>query len=178
MKKSWSVIRYYLWFLMFLVVAFFICKCTYGSCSGGSNDTIRVDSIVRHDTVIIVKHDTLPAEKGETVIRYVSFPCKPDTVYKNGNADSLTFPVVQKTFSDDSTYTAYVSGVKYENLPKLDSISIRQREIVNTVVKTITIQKQRSRWSIGLQGGYGFGMQSRSFEPYVGFGVNYALFPP
>ena len=90
----------------------------------------------------------------------------------------MTFPVVQKEYSDDSTYTAYVSGLRYNQWPKLDSIIVRQREITNTIAKTITLQKKHSRFSVGLQAGYGYGFQYRGFEPYVGVGVNYALFPP
>ena len=176
MKKI-SVIGKYIWLLLFLCAGFLICKCTSRCCGGGeSPDTLRVDSIVKHDTIYIEKHDTLPREKGEKVIRYVKIPYYiTDTVQAK---DSIQMQIVQKTFSDDSTYTAYICGVKYDNLPKLDSITIRQREIINTIEKTITIQKQRSRWSVGLQGGYGIGLQSRSFEPYVGIGIGYALFPP
>lgn len=90
----------------------------------------------------------------------------------------MTFPVVQRQYSDDSTYTAYVSGLRYNQWPKLDSIIVRQREITNTITKTVTLQKRRSRFSVGLQAGYGYGFQYRGFEPYVGIGVNYALFPP
>ena len=176
MKRKVTILGQYLWLVMFLAVGFIICKCSCVSCKGGDNDTLSVDSIVRHDTVYITKHDTLPAEKGETVIKYVTIPCKPDTIQLQG--DSLTLPVVQKVYSDDTTYTAYVSGLGYENLPKLDSIAVRQREIINTIEKTITIQKKRSRWSVGFQAGYGLGLQSRTLEPYVGVGVGYALLPP
>lgn len=175
MKKI-TILGQYLWLVMFLAVGFIICKCSCVSCKGGDNDTLSVDSIVRHDTVYITKHDTLPAEKGETVIKYVTIPCKPDTIQLQG--DSLTLPVVQKVYSDDTTYTAYVSGLGYENLPKLDSIAIRQKEIINTIEKTITIHKKRSRWSVGFQAGYGLGLQSRTLEPYVGVGVGYSLLPP
>jgi hypothetical protein len=171
--RNISVIGKYVWLLLFLVAGFLICKCTSRCCSGGSNDTLRVDSIVKHDTIYIEKHDTLPQEKGEKVIKYVKIPYYiNDTVYAK---DSIQMQIVQKTFSDDSTYTAYVCGIKYENLPKLDSITIRQRDIINTVVKTITVQKKRSRWSVGLQGGYGYGLGYKGFEPYVGFGVEYTL---
>jgi hypothetical protein len=181
MKKN-SVIGKYIWLLLFLFAGFTLCKCTSRCCGGSEvNDTIRVDSIVKHDTIFVEFRDTLPAEKGETVIKYVTIPCKQDTVNNKNDSvrsDSLRVAVVQKKFSDDSTYTAYVSGLKYKELPKLDSITVRQRDIINTIVKTITIKEKRSRWSIGLHGGYGLCLQSRSFEPYVGFGINYALFPP
>lgn len=171
-------------FIATALLSFLVCRC---ACSGNSsgNDTISVDSTFVSDTVFVEVHDTLPQAKGETIIKYITIQApKPET----GTSDvaiqdslpevGITLPVVQKVYSDDSTYTAYVSGLKHDDLPKLDSIITRQRIITNTIEKVITIQKKRSRWSVGLQGGYGFGMKSRQFEPYVGIGVSYAIIPP
>ena len=161
--------------------------------------SVRIDSI--RDTTYVYVHDTLPVVKNEHIVEYIKVPVsdlsacldenvdnKHDSTCLNGAAvgaavqkccnDSMTFPVVQKEYSDDSTYTAYVSGLRYNQWPKLDSIIVRQREITNTITKTVTLQKRRSRFSVGLQAGYGYGFQYRGFEPYVGVGVNYALFPP
>jgi hypothetical protein len=88
----------------------------------------------------------------------------------------MTFPVVQRQYSDDSTYTAYVSGLRYNQGPKLDSIIVRQREITNTITKTITIQKKPSRLSVGLQAGYGYGFLHKGFEPYIGIGFTWNPF--
>lgn len=144
----------------------------------GQKDTlsIRVDSV--SDTVYVEKHDTIPVERERKVLCYVEIPVPLPSDGVSEDSGTITLPVVQKTYSDDSTYTAYVSGVDYQQWPKLDSITIRQREITNTITKTITIQKKHSRWNVGLQAGYGYGLQYRGFEPYVGIGVGYALFPP
>jgi opacity protein-like surface antigen len=104
------------------------------------------------------------------VVSYVKVPAPTDSAEK----DSIPMEVVQRTYSDDSTYTAYVSGIKYQDLPKLDSIITRQRQVTNTITKTITIQKKPKRWHIGLQAGYGYGLVSRQLEPYVGAGVGYS----
>ena len=149
-------------------------------CNGGQRDTIsvRIDSV--KDTVIVEVHDTVPSIKTKRVICHVKVP----VILEHNdsdvlpNSDSVNMTVVQKEYSDDSTYTAYVSGLRYNQWPKLDSIIVRQREITNTITKTITVQKNHSRFSVGLQAGYGYGFQYRGFEPYVGVGVNYALFPP
>lgn len=155
--------------------------------------SVRIDSI--RDTTYVYVHDTMPTANAEHIVEYIKVPVsdlsacldenvdnKHDSTGLNGQCsmvnDSMTFPVVQRQYSDDSTYTAYVSGLRYNQWPKLDSIIVRQREITNTITKTITIQKKRSRFSVGLQAGYGYGFQYRGFEPYIGVGVNYALFPP
>ncbi len=142
----------------------------------GNQDTVsvRVDSV--RDTVYVTVHDTLPQIKGERIIRYVSIPAKDSSenaAEMHEGKDSL--PVVQRTFSDDSTYTAYVSGVLAGEWPRLDSISVRQREITNTIRETVTVRKKASQWKVGLQAGYGYGMSYKGFEPYVGVGVSYTL---
>ena len=87
----------------------------------------------------------------------------------------MQMDVVQRTFSDDSTYTAYVSGIKYQQWPKLDSILVRQREITNTIRETVTIRETRkAHWNFGVQAGLGVGMLSGRVEPYIGAGVGYS----
>ena len=107
------------------------------------------------------------------MIEYVSIPCPEHT---NGeDTAQVMLPIVQKEFSDDSTYTAYVSGLKYNEWPKLDSITVRQREVMNTIIKTITIKAKQSPWKIGIQAGYGYGFNYKGLEPYVGVGIGYSF---
>lgn len=141
------------------------------SCGGTTRqrDTTIVES---KDTIYITMRDTLPAMKGETIVRYikVQVPAE-DTAQK----DSI--PVVQRIFTDDSIYTAYISGIRYDSLPKLDSIIVRQRTITNTIREIITEkEKVRSRWNIGIQGGYGIGLQTGKPEPFIGIGISYSVF--
>lgn len=132
--------------------------------------SVRVDSFVRVDTVI--RHDTIPVMRTERIVRYV--PRK--DVLASSHADSVptdkpdSLPIVQKEYSDDSTYTAYVSGVKYDEWPRLDSINTYTRLVTNTITKTITVKRKRAIFHFGLQAGYGYGLNSKYFEPYVGFG--------
>lgn len=144
----------------------------------GQKDTldVRVDSI--RDTIWVEIHDTMPGERSKQLFCYVSIPVPTPSDSDKADSGAVTLPVVQKTYSDDSTYTAYVSGLDYKQWPRLDSIITRQRSVTNTITKTITLQKKHSRWSVGIQAGYGYGLQYRGFEPYVGIGVDYALFPP
>lgn len=101
---------------------------------------------VRRDTLLLV--DTVP---GDTVHMVVEVP------------------VTQKEYSDDSTYTAWVSGYK----PNLDSINIYRK--TNFIEREITKTK-RQRFVIGPQVGYGYDFAGKKFGPTVGVGVTYNLF--
>ena len=117
----------------------------------------------------------MPLVREKKVVQYIKIPVpvSEDSVA----TDSFSLPVIQKTYSDDSTYTAYVSGLKYEQWPKLDSIIVRQRTIETIVERTITVSKKQSRWGIGVIGGYGIGIINRKPEPYIGLGVSYTILP-
>lgn len=67
-------------------------------------------------------------------------------------------------------YDAWVSG--YE--PSLDSIKVYQQK--EYITETITKSKPPNRFSVGLQGGYGYGFKSKQWEPYVGLGIGIRLF--
>ncbi|MBP3776745.1 MAG: hypothetical protein J6I37_07145 [Prevotella sp.] len=164
-----------------IIILLLMCLLMPRQCMTGQtgNDTlsVRIDSV--RDTVYVEVHDTMPAEKGETIIRYITLhDSTADTTVtvtetQQPMKDSLA--VVQRVYSDDSSYTAYVSGVRIGKWPKLDSINVRRREITNTIHETVTVRKKQSRWKVGLQTGYGYGLSSKQFEPYVGLGVTCAF---
>ncbi len=79
-------------------------------------------------------------------------------------------PITQKVY-EDSCYTAYVSGYQ----PNLDSIRIRYPTVITTVTKNKETKKFR-RWNVGVIGGYGYGIKSKSVEPFIGIGVTVSLF--
>lgn len=142
------------------------------SCSGGGgSDTVSVQTDTVYKTITDTLHDTVPKLITEHVTDSVRIPVPhSDTVTVH---DSVSLAVVQRQYTDDSTYTAYVSGLQYDPWPRLDSINVQRRTIVETVTNTITLQRPRSRWAIGLQAGYGYGFRSQYFEPYVGVGVTF-----
>ena len=155
----------------------------YQRCDGeetAPTDTlsVRVDSV--RDTVYVEVHDTVPVVRKERVLCYVKVPVRDSTfnVQCSTFNDSATMAVVQREYSDDSTYTAYVSGLLYQDWPKLDSITVRQRTITNTVTQTVTLQKRQSRFSISAGIGYGYGIRYKGFEPYIGITLDYRLLPP
>ena len=140
--------------------------------------SVRVDSV--RDTVYVEVHDTVPVVKRERVMCYVKVPA--DTEHGDSippaRPDSATMAVVQRTYSDDSTYTAYVSGLLYQDWPKLDSITVRQRTITKTVTQTVTLLKRQSRFTLSAGIGYGYGIRYKGFEPYIGITLGYRLLPP
>ena len=87
---------------------------------------------------------------------------------KDTICDTVYLPRKQTEYRD-SDYTAYVSG--YE--AKMDSISVRTKIITNT--NTVVKTKYR-RINIGITGGYGYGINSKTFEPFIGVGVTYNLY--
>ena len=88
--------------------------------------------------------------------------------------DTIELPKMQRVYSDDSTYTAWVSG--YE--PKLDSINVYRKTIKETVMISVPIKKKRTFWQrfgIGVQAGYGLGLDDKKAHPYVGCGIGFNL---
>ena len=97
----------------------------------------RTDTVytVRWDTL----HDSIPDIRYETVTRYVRVT---DSIFMY---DTITgervLPIVQRTYTDDSTYTAYVSGARVDSFPRLDSIITRQRTLERIVTRTVYMRK-------------------------------------
>lgn len=97
---------------------------------------------------VAAKSDTIPSDTLEMV------------------GDTVMIPLTQKIYTD-SLYTAFVSGYHQQ----LDSIRIRTPYVTTTVTKTKT-----RRWNVGIVAGYGLGVNSRQFEPFLGVGVTYNIF--
>lgn len=141
-----------------------------------------VKTVTKTVTKYVEKKDSMPEPKMDIVIRTVKVPVPSkadlDSLLNNNFAgtsqpvDSLELEITQKVYSD-STYTAYVSG--YE--ANLDSIFVRQKIIEHSIVETRTVpMKQFRRWNVGLIGGYGYGIKSKEFEPFVGIGFTLSVF--
>lgn len=138
---------------------------------GKAVERVVTDTVVieKTDTVYIERTDTMPVTKYVTKIKEVMIPIEV-------KGDSVKLDVVQKTFSDDSTYTAYVTGIGLDDMPKLDSITVRQREITRMVERTITVTvKERKRWNFGIQVGAGLGITTLKPDIYVGVGGMYSF---
>lgn len=154
-------------------------------------------TIIKERVVVqyVEKKDTMPTAKEEIAVGVVKVPVKKvktsakviqkdsvvqdvlgDSVPLADNAtdvqDSVDIELTQKVYSD-STYTAYVSGYK----PNLDSIFIRQRYVTNTrIEERVVKEKAFRRLNFGITVGYGYGFQSKTFEPFAGVGITYYPF--
>ena len=152
----------------FLAVALIVSLvCNYKQCTRNDvlGDTVTVE---RTDTQYITKTDTVPVVKRETITKYVDIPVYKDSIVH----DTLLVPVVQRTYTDDSTYTAYVSGLQYDSFPRLDSITVQQRYIYHEIDRNITVEQKR-RLRLGVQAGAGIGVFSRKPDVYIGIGLQW-----
>lgn len=159
--------RTLLWLL--LVASLLLNIWLYGSITRQPHDT-DTDTVTITDTVMV----RVPVVRDSVVVRTeIAYLVKylPDTLTRdsgrvNDLPDSLTrvvVPITQRTYSDDSTYTAWVSGYH----ASLDSIAVyRQMELV-------TVREKPRRWTVGLSAGYG--LTPKGLQPYVGLGVSYRL---
>ena len=165
--------------ILVLVVILFINIYLYLKLSQSNREPIE---IVSRDTVYVDQTDTVPKEVApEKVVKYIKVPV---SLQQNGDSipqeqpvasspDSMVVPIVQRTYSDDSTYTAWVSGAKIGTVsPRLDSIHVRQR----TIIETITSKPPNRRWHIGINVGYGIGTNDRTLQPFIGVGIQYNLY--
>ena len=121
-------------------------------------DTIRDTTlVVKNEKIVRVVHDTL------TNIEFIRDSIDTMKVIAN-------IPVTQKEYSDDSTYTAWVSGYK----PNLDSINVYRNNVyINK--ETIITKKDNKRLGIGPVVYGGFNMGSRQLDWGVGIGITYHI---
>ena len=129
----------------------------------GLETVVELDTLVIRDTVrerypVYVERtvtDTMLVALTDTV--RVS-----DTVY-------VRLPREQKRYAD-TNYAAWVSGYR----PRLDSIEVYP--VTRYVTKTVTrTEDSRRRWGIGIQAGYGIGLDGGKMTgvPYIGIGISY-----
>lgn len=92
-------------------------------------------------------------------------------VGKIGVSDTVwaTVPRTQKRY-EDSTYTAWVSG--YE--ARLDSIEVYRKTVI--VTKREEGRVKNKRISLGLTGGFGYGLTSRKPDLFIGVGCAWRIF--
>lgn len=161
----------------------------------GTNKIVA-DTVVVRDTV----RSTMPTEKDSKVVGTVALPLVPSTLREGRNVGKLTdgksvsgvsddaamdarnggeigvsdtvwatVPRTQKRY-EDSTYTAWVSG--YE--PRLDSIEVYRRTV--TIVKREEGRVRNKRLSIGLTGGFGYGVFTGKPDVFLGIGATWRIF--
>jgi hypothetical protein len=153
--------------VVYFIAAAFVSVLLYNYAFSRRN-AIKTEIRERIDTIYIDNTDTAPKVKKEIHIKYVSVPVYRDSII----TDSVRLDVVQRIFSDDSTYTAYVSGAVVDSFPRLDSISITQRNIIidHEIERIITKKKAIT---FGLQVGAGIGVIQKKPDIYIGIGAQW-----
>lgn len=125
----------------------------------------RVDTLVVRDTIVQEK----PVYRTISQVRTEYVPVC-DTIRIQ---DTLFVPVpIETKVYEDSLYRAEVSGYR----ASLDRLEIYQQERIITQTETIFV-KERKRWGIGVQAGYGVSTPNGKpvLSPYIGIGVSYDL---
>ena len=157
-------IKYLIAFAVILIVWTFVCEwfhCKFDKKEIKSDTTL----VVKWDTV----HDTLPEIRYEKKIKYIPVP---DSIFITDTiTNEKVLPIVQREYTDDSTYTAYVSGAKIDSFPRLDSIMVRQKTIERTIINTIYKDKHGLRFKIRPAAGGGYDPIRRQWGMYVGGAV-------
>ena len=123
----------------------------------------KIDTI--RDTVLVVKKEKVIKVIRDTLVNVEFIRDTVDT-----SRVVVDVPITQKEYSDDSTYTAWVSGYR----PSLDSINIYRKNI-STNKETVIKKKDIHRFGIGpvVYGGYSFGTKKLDYG--VGIGVSYHI---
>ena len=127
----------------------------------GEPQTIKVDTLVIHDTIKV----TEPVSVTKTVVDSVLVPVT-DTIRLR---DTLyVFMEREQVRWEDSLAVVYASGID----PQVDSVIHFTRDQI--IIKEIPVIKvKKSRWGIGVQAGATAGKDG--VIPYVGVGMSYNI---
>lgn len=129
------------------------------------------------ETVYEVKYDTLLVT--DTFIIDRPIPRKVEIVRFDTIRKDTILPYYNNVYRDtvcqgenSAVVEVFTSGLEH----RIDSISalLRRQELTREVTITKTI-KEHPRITFGLQVGYGIGVNTREFEPFVGVGITYNL---
>ncbi len=138
---------------------------------------VVVREVVKSDTVTLVRVDTvivkkpIPVRVVEKEPVYIRMPVPGDTIFKPGDTVFVPVPIAQYQFRD-SLYTLDITGYAVS----VDRLEVYPRTTYRTIHTTTerTI-KDKKRWGLGIQAGYGYSVSARRFAPYVGIGVQYSV---
>lgn len=136
-------------------------------------ERVKTEVVTKYDTI----KDVAPDPVHDTIIKWQVARVPIDhfrdctKMVKGADSANVRLPISQRVYKD-SNYTAWVSGYK----PSLDSIHAYNKMVYTTRTIERTVTKPPNRWGIGINAGYGYGINSKLFEPYIGVGVTYIIF--
>lgn len=156
------------WFVIGCICGFFMCKGVYDR---PIKESIVRDTVTVTDTITRYYPKPVSVERVRTEYKFLT-RVTTDTVTRfSVQHDSVLVEVpIESKHYNAPEYDAWVSGY----MPSLDSINVYQR--TEYITETVTLSKPPNRFSIGLQGGYGYGFKSKTWEPYVGIGIGIKIF--
>ena len=131
---------------------------------------VITDTITITDTLLI----TQPAPKAQTIIRYVDarLPVAPaSNTAAPADSANVTIPITQATFTDSTTYTAWVSGYN----PRLDSLRLYPQTHTLHSLQTIAAPNT-SRWGLSIGAGIA-ATPAAGIQPAIFIGATYTLHP-
>ena len=134
-------------------------------------ESVTRDTVTRIDTVFQYFPKPVEVERIRTEYKWLT-RVNTDTVtdYTVLHDSVLVEVPIESKHYNAPEYDAWVSGY----LPSLDSIRVYQKE--NYITERVVVRKPPNRFTIGLQGGYGYGFKSKQWEPYVGIGIGIRIY--
>ena len=156
------------WFIIGGLCGFFIGKAAYDR---PIKENVVRDTVTVVDTISRYYPKPVSVEKVRTEYKWLT-RVTTDTVTRfSVQHDSVLVEVpIESKHYNAPEYDAWVSGY----MSSLDSINVYQK--TEYITETVTLSKPPNRFSIGLQGGYGYGFKSKKWEPYVGIGIGIKIF--
>jgi len=134
-------------------------------------ESVTRDTVTRIDTVFQYFPQPVEVEKVRTEYKWLTRVTTDTVTDYTVLHDSVLVEVpIESRHYNSPEYDAWVSGYQ----PSLDSIRVYQKE--NYITERVTVSKPPNRFTLGLQGGYGYGFKSKQWEPYVGIGVGIRIF--
>lgn len=149
-------------YLIYIIIFILILFNTYnlGVKSVDRTEVIRTDTITKVDTLVIEKPipDTVYIKEIIT-----------DTVYSTDSVlVEVQLPVETKVYTDDSTYSATISGYK----ANLEEFRVFPTTTTIYNEKVLEIASKQPLITHGVQVGVGYGITSKSITPYIGYGIS------
>lgn len=121
----------------------------------------RVDTVYHWDTVTVYEPVTVTKTVvSKEYVMMVDTVSVRDTVYVILDREQVTW--------EDSLSRVYASGIR----PQVDSVLHFVKETVVTREVPV-VEVKKTRWGIGIQGGYG--VSDKGLTPYIGVGVSYNI---
>ena len=125
----------------------------------------KVDTLLIFDTITLTKPVFMEKIQLDSVYMPVT-----DTLWKH---DTLYVYLVREQIQwQDSLCRVYASGIN----PQVDSVTHFVQETIITREISVPV-KVKSRWGLGIQVGYGAGVNGKQvyLTPYVGVGISYNI---